>query len=780
MAGYPDILADTVVVNNSGNIATVNFDLSGKDTGLYHLVIKNPDSSEKRFPNSFTIEQGSNPELWVDIIGRNAVRNGRPFTFQVAYGNEGNVDGKGVILWVAVPRGVKSTPNFTIFGQDSTFILNDSIEFFVDVDIIGGMRKNMRVYPLFIPRIEGNSVHYISFTIDSIGNQDLDLIVWINSPLYQSPLKYLFGECIDNLLGLAAGLSPGISCVYSILDLTLSPLVDLAVYGYDPKNNLTIFNPQNPKYSFPLAMAQALFSMATSCTVGYDIPKIKPIVEKILTSIINTAEVGLTANDIAGTHESCKDGFDIPDYVKKPIANLFSFDPNEKLGPEKFHNTNSPFVYTILFENKDLATAAAQEVRIIDTIDKAKFNISTFSFGDIAFGDTIVHTTHQFDKQFSQQIDLRPAKNLIVEAEGRVDTVKGIAYWKFLSLDPATMLLTEDPLLGFLPPNVNSPEGEGWVSFNIRPYDSLQTGEELKNRASIIFDFNEPIVTNLHENVIDKISPISKMQPLTPVQSDSNFVVKWTGSDNLSGVQYYDVYVAEDSGSFSRWLTHITDTFAVYSGRPKHEYRFYTISTDNAGNIEGSKTAAEAMISVGTSALPLTLLNFSLSARDNRAVQLLWQTTNEINTSHFEVEHSLDGRTFFKIGSVKSANNPAGQQNYEYAHLLNKGGVHYYRLKLVDNDGKFSYSKVLWVQVDRLSYESFVVFPNPVKSVLSILGENIRAVLISDISGKLLLQKNTVPSSLIKVDVSSLGKGVYIVSVQNNSGLNETKKVFIY
>jgi hypothetical protein len=91
---------------------------------------------------------------------------------------------------------------------------------------------------------------------------------------------------------------------------------------------------------------------------------------------------------------------------------------------------------------------------------------------------------------------MRPGVNILVGVDAALDTGTGIVTWKFTTLDPATHEFPEDPVDGFLPPNVTSPEGEGEMLFTVSLKPGFGIGTTVCNDASIVFDFNQPIVTN--------------------------------------------------------------------------------------------------------------------------------------------------------------------------------------------------------------------------------------------------------------------------------------------
>jgi hypothetical protein len=110
----------------------------------------------------------------------------------------------------------------------------------------------------------------------------------------------------------------------------------------------------------------------------------------------------------------------------------------------------------------------------------------------------------------------------------------------------------------------------------------------------------------------------------------------------------------------------------------------------NANNGDNATRRDLFKIDATVSVLPITLLNFSATVQAFNAVELNWTTTNEINSSHFVIERSIDGNKFSDINKVSATGNSTIKQNYSYldnqAANINSP-VLYYRLKLVDKDG---------------------------------------------------------------------------------------------
>ena len=98
-------------------------------------------------------------------------------------------------------------------------------------------------------------------------------------------------------------------------------------------------------------------------------------------------------------------------------------------------------------------------------------------------------------------------------------------------------------------------------------------------------------------------------------------------------------------------------------------------------------------------ALPVELTKFAGSVVEESYL-LYWQTSSELNNEKFEIEESLDGRTFQKIGEVKGNGTSSEQHDYHFKVENPKEGISYYQLKQVDFDGGFEHSNII-----NLSYQ---------------------------------------------------------------------------
>jgi hypothetical protein len=172
--------------------------------------------------------------------------------------------------------------------------------------------------------------------------------------------------------------------------------------------------------------------------------------------------------------------------------------------------------------------------------------------------------------------------------------------------------------------------------------------------------------------------------------------------------------------------------------------------------------------------LPVELSNFIATLR-NHTVGLQWTTSNEINNLGFEIEKSIDGERFASVGFVKASGNNSGS-NYSFTDekLTQKSGKVFYRLKQIDKDGKFSYSKIEAISLNSTKNFSFQLIENPVrgdvKLVLSNETENKLQITISNSNGQQvynqqLLSKKGTSNTIIPT--STLKSGIYYLTISS-------------
>ncbi|MFC4230809.1 DUF4331 family protein [Parasediminibacterium paludis] len=171
--------------------------------------------------------------------------------------------------------------------------------------------------------------------------------------------------------------------------------------------------------------------------------------------------------------------------------------------------------------------------------------------------------------------------------------------------------------------------------------------------------------------------------------------------------------------------------------------------------------------------LPVNFVDFTANISGDNVV-LDWQVTNEVNNNHYDIEQST-GASFSKVGTV-NATVGGGIKNYSFTHTTpTKNATNYYRIKQVDNDGKFSYSPIRSVRFD--SKTELTVTPNPASSFINISStQNNINISIFDGNGKKVATK-LLTSGNARIDISSLSSGTYIIIAESNGATVASKKI---
>ncbi len=184
-----------------------------------------------------------------------------------------------------------------------------------------------------------------------------------------------------------------------------------------------------------------------------------------------------------------------------------------------------------------------------------------------------------------------------------------------------------------------------------------------------------------------------------------------------------------------------------------------TVST--AGAISSFSPFAIAS-TTARNTLPLRLISFT-GTENNGIAQLVWITENEVNVEKYELEKSKDGNIYSVLTSALAKNN-LNKSYYNAKDYLYQAGTYFYRLKMIDVDGKLSYSNV--VKITKTAGVSVAISPNPVKNKLTISGVPSEAtVRIVDNNGKTILTKRVQQQGQLVIDLPLLNAGVYIVQV---------------
>ena len=661
--GYQSIFPlTTTFVDSSKIIATFNFD--GRPIGSWNVKLVSKDNQILELKDGLIIGDGYS-KLWIEVNGRTSVRAGHPQSFTIQCGNSGNISVNRALIRLIVTNSFLNTPLPSSFEDKIEPFKLDTLYFIIlDIEpgqnhylpisifsenrgeIIGLQAQIYDASTLFNQRAINYNLNHINkfqrisqvqlkhlpgyiVNLNQIPTNDMDGALLINTSytshaatLLHYPNGWFVGENLTQDKNGFSGyrLTPwekyvernknnGVYAVnIPMNNVQKEKLKNWAVIkSKDPSAYYDYINWKctdavREGYIYagidyfpdvdPITTPMELFYKLT----GYlpeDIPQLVRDIE-IGVSCLPSSWIPLKLWVEYAIHE--RYGIKSNNIISNLLV-VGSFDPNEKVGPNgytinNFITIDQPFQYIIYFENVDSATAAAQEIDISDTLDN-NLDWNTLSFGDAQIGDTTI-IVGNITKSLSKIIPWNDTT--VVHFEGTFNLDSGIVYWHLKGIDNRTGELSD-----FLLPNKIPPEGEGFVSLNIKPKQNLVTGSDIKNKASIIFDINPPIQTNEVINAIDADIPQSSIISLPDSMNTQDFDVTWAGNDVGSGIRNYSIFVSENGGPYSEWLNNVSDTTAVFSGQVDNEYAFYSIAIDSVGNRELTPLSPDVITNIITS-----------------------------------------------------------------------------------------------------------------------------------------------------------------------------------
>jgi len=183
---------------------------------------------------------------------------------------------------------------------------------------------------------------------------------------------------------------------------------------------------------------------------------------------------------------------------------------------------------------------------------------------------------------------------------------------------------------------------------------------------------------------------------------------------------------------------------------------------------------------INEGALPVDLVNFSISKGDQNAVSLDWETASEVNNDYFQIERSYNAREFEVIGKVEGSGNTSATEYYSFTDEkpeLNRPV--YYRLKQIDFDGAFEYSLIKKIVIEQATISIQKIYPNPVFSSETVkvkfdLLTDLQEVemIVYDIAGHQKMKNSfavTEGENIIRFSPNDFAAGQYYISLSSDN-----------
>ena len=207
------------------------------------------------------------------------------------------------------------------------------------------------------------------------------------------------------------------------------------------------------------------------------------------------------------------------------------------------------------------------------------------------------------------------------------------------------------------------------------------------------------------------------------------------------------------------------------NGKTAFKYSFI----DAAGFAD--PTPATYTIIPNNGSLFFSLTDFTVS-KNNCVANLNWKTSSEINSEKFEVEVSADiNATFATKGTIAASTNSSITKNYQFNFSMETGVQYFFRLKMINKDGTFTYSEIRKLSCTDLKTQ-IAIAPNPVIDMFNLSGmeKGKNTILIYSNDGKLIKSQVT-GTTTYNVDISNFSAGLYMVRILNENGSNTTKRI---
>ncbi|MFL5728297.1 MAG: glycosyl hydrolase [Cytophagaceae bacterium] len=252
----------------------------------------------------------------------------------------------------------------------------------------------------------------------------------------------------------------------------------------------------------------------------------------------------------------------------------------------------------------------------------------------------------------------------------------------------------------------------------------------------------------------------------------------WISTFDSVGV--VDPTVTANVASFTVFRKNNCKHYMIYNPRGKGA-RTVTFSDGQSFNVPADTIITYKVCNLP---LPVAFLDFSVTLKDGTS-EVKWTTTSEINSAYFEIERSIDGKIFTKILTEKSKGNSSAIENYFTEDENTPQGIIYYRLKAVDKNGKYTYSKT--VEVVNIA-EGFMVsgiYPNPFSSGInvSLCSKSVETLnlKIENVLGETLLQSERELGSgntILEFDLRNVASGTYLLKIINlKDGRSAVRKI---
>lgn len=311
-------------------------------------------------------------------------------------------------------------------------------------------------------------------------------------------------------------------------------------------------------------------------------------------------------------------------------------------------------------------------------------------------------------------------------------------------------------------------------------------------------------VTNGDKLIIPNVAGVRINVTTNLSISLNNFVIETQGAARFNLNNGVDLTLSGAATAFSMWNAHANagltlgrrasstnPTRLIINGIVKalnNTGAARVPSATSAVSLQALSSSSATATSAGyggflAGALPVSLGSIEVSAAGGQKVRISWTTLQEINTDRFNLQRSGDGINWNTISSTRAAGNSSQVQSYSVLDLAPAGVTNFYRLQMVDADGKTSVSVVKSIRLN--GQTSITLYPNPANNSVTVLpGQSLQGewqLRVFNSNGQVLLQtKYGNTSSPAVIDVHSFQNGTYYLQVSEGVEIQTSKLLVIH
>jgi hypothetical protein len=315
---------------------------------------------------------------------------------------------------------------------------------------------------------------------------------------------------------------------------------------------------------------------------------------------------------------------------------------------------------------------------------------------------------------------------------------------------------------------------------------SLVLGINATGQLVVVMKNNGPCILPTGEAQVQITFADTYLQPASPLNVvNTNCPGVWQHVATTNAAGQFNLFFRNNGGPIPVGGAGCEFTFNIggrglVSGGPVNITLASTLTgSATSSDVDGSNQSASTQVFVDVVA-PVTLSD--LTAKGNSCNGIIeWKTSLEDNVNRFEIQYSTNGVDFTTVGTVAAKNNPNGSV-YKYAHAQGTARG-YYRLKMIDNDDQFSYSRIIAVDTKCSGKKTITMYPNPltVNQNLTVIASGyegkIKGELVS-MSGQVIRTYN-LNNGTNTLPVDKVAQATYMLRVSDSAGDVESFRIVI-